>query len=131
MCAPREEHQEDHVHSTSTSTQKEGLPERAPATLMQAARSVKLGQKVTATVVLGRRTEQVTGYLAGADAECWFILQPGEDTVRQLLVNRPGTRVLEIHSEATYDQEPLRKIMDAIVIPFRTWVDRNVLERRS
>lgn len=119
------------MRSTPTNMPREVLAERATVTLMQAARSVKFGQKVTATIVINEQIEYVTGYLAGADAECWFILQPGEDTVRKLLVNRPGTRVLEIHSEATYDQEPLRKSMDAIVIPFRTWVDRNVLERRS
>lgn len=119
------------MQSTPTDTPKEGTQERATATLMQAARSVRLGQKVTITVCLGRVTERVTGYLAGADAECWFILQPGEDAVRQLLVNRPETRLLEIHSEPTYDQEPLRKTMDRIVIPFRTWVSRNVLEGRS
>jgi hypothetical protein len=36
---------------------------------------VKLGQKVTAFVRHGDE-DRVTGYLAGADAECWFILQP-------------------------------------------------------
>lgn len=117
--------------SMPTSTLKEGLTERPPATLIQAGRSVKLGQKITITVSLGRVTERVTGYLAGADAECWFILQPGEDAVRQLLVNRLETRVLEIHSEPTYDQEPLHDAMEQIVRPFRTWLQRNVLDRRS
>jgi hypothetical protein len=100
-------------------------------TLKQAALSVKLGQKVTATVCLDGATERVSGYLAGADAECWFILQPGDGEVRQLLVSRRDTRVLEIHTSRTYDQEPLRSEMDQIVLPFRTWVDWNVLDRRS
>lgn len=119
------------MQSMPTDTRKDDPRKRLPSTLKQAALSVKLGQKVTAIVSLGHLIERVTGYLAGADAECWFILQPGEEEVRQLLVSRRDTRVLEIHTSRTYDQEPLRPEMDAIVIPFRTWVDWNVLDGRS
>jgi hypothetical protein len=132
MGAPREEHQEDPVSSTTIDARKdEPRKRRPPLTLKQAALSVKLGQKVTAIVSLGHHIERVTGYLAGADAECWFILQPGDAEVRQLLVSRRDTRVLEIHTDRTYDQEPLRSEMDQVVIPFRTWIDWNVLDGRS
>lgn len=108
--------------------------ERHPVTLTQAARSVKLGQKVTAFVRHGDE-DRVTGYLAGADEECWFILQPDAhtDRFRQLLVNRRDAPVLEIHIERTYDREPLRlrREMDRIVVHFRTWVSQNVLSGRS
>jgi hypothetical protein len=121
------------VPSTTIDSPRKDEPRkrRPPLTLKQAALSVKLGQKVTATVCLDGATERVSGYLAGADAECWFILQPGDGEVRQLLVSRRDTRVLEIHTSRTYDQEPLRSEMDQIVLPFRTWVDWNVLDRRS
>jgi hypothetical protein len=110
-------------------TRREGL-ERPPVTLTQAARSVKLGQKVTAFVSHGDQ-DRVTGYLAGVDAECWFILQPSFETFRQILVSRHKVPVLEIHIERTYDREPLRREMDRIVVHFRTWVDQNVLSGRS
>lgn len=99
-------------------------------TLAQAFRSVKLGQKVTAFVHHGDE-DCVTGYLAGADAECWFILQPDATTYRQKLVSRVRCPVLEIHIERTYDQEPLRREMEKVVVHFRTWVDQNVLSGRS
>lgn len=113
---------------------KECPQERPPVTLAQAARSVKLGQKVTAFVRHGDE-DRVTGYLAGADTECWFILQPEADTerFRQFVVNRRDAPVLEIHIERTYDREPLRlrREMEKIVVHFRTWVDQNVLSGRS
>jgi hypothetical protein len=122
------------VPSTPIDTPKEGQQERLPVTLTQAARSVKLGQKVTAFVRHGDE-DRVTGYLAGADDECWFILQPEVETerFRQILVSRRDAPVLEIHIERTYDQEPLRlrREMDRIVVHFRTWVSQNVLSGRS
>jgi hypothetical protein len=120
------------VPSTPTDTYKEGQQERLPVTLTQAARSVKLGQKVTAFVRHGDE-DRVTGYLAGADDECWFILQPDAERFRQILVNRRDAPVLEIHIERTYDQEPLRlrRDMERIVVHFRTWVNQNVLSGRS
>lgn len=116
--------------STPTDTQRESPRKRHPLTLTQVARSVKLGQRVTAFVRYGDE-DRVTGYLAGVDAECWFILQPDAEALRQILVNRRDAPVLEIHIERTYDQEPLRREMEEIVFPFRTWVARNVLSGRS
>lgn len=118
--------------STPTDTRREAPRKRHPVTLVQAARSVKLGQKVTAFVRHGDE-DRVTGYLAGADAECWFILQPESQTrrFRQILVNRRDAPVLEIHTDRTYDQEPLHRDMEEIVVHFRTWVDQNVLSGRS
>lgn len=120
--------------STPTDTRREGQQERLPVTLTQAARSVKLGQKVTAFVRHGDE-DRVTGYLAGADDECWFILQPEVNAYRfrQILVNRRDAPVLEIHIERTYDREPLplRREMERIVVHFRTWVNQNVLSGRS
>jgi hypothetical protein len=120
------------VPSTPTDTRREGQQERPPVTLAQAARSVKLGQKVTAFVRFGDE-DCVTGYLAGADEECWFILRPEMEPrrLRQFVVNRRDAPVLEIHTERTYDQEPLRREMERIVVHFRTWVDQNVLSGRS
>jgi hypothetical protein len=121
------------VPSTPTDTpRKEVQRKRHPVTLVQAARSVKLGQKVTAFVRYGDE-DRVTGYLAGADAECWFILQPEMQTqqLRQILVSRRDAPVLEIHIARTYDREPLRREMEEIVVHFRTWVDQNVLSGRS
>lgn len=118
--------------STPTDTRREASRKRHPLSLMQAARSVKLGQKVTAFVRHGDE-DRVTGYLAGVDAECWFILQPEteERRLRQFVVNRRDSPVLEIHIARTYDQEPLHGDMEEIVVHFRTWVDQNVLSGRS
>lgn len=116
--------------STPTETRRESPRKRHPLTLTQAARSVKLGQKVTAFVRHGDE-DRVTGYLAGVDAECWFILQPGSQQLRQFVVNRRDAPVLEIHIERTYDREPLHREMEEIVVHFRTWVNQNVLSGRS
>jgi hypothetical protein len=118
------------VPSALTDTRRESPRKRSPLTLTQAARSVKLGQRVTAYVRFGDE-DHVTGYLAGADAECWFILQPESKRFRQILVSRRDAPVLEIHIDRTYDQEPLRREMEEIVVHFRTWVDQNVLGGRS
>ena len=117
--------------STPIDAPRECQQERPPVTLAQAARSVKLGQKVTAFVRFGDE-DRVTGYLAGADDECWFILRPetAERRLRQFVVSRRDAPVLEIHIERTYDQEPLRREMERIVVHFRTWVAQNVLSGR-
>jgi hypothetical protein len=117
---------------STTDTRREAPRKRHGMTLTQAARSVKLGQKVTAFVRHGDE-DRVTGYLAGADAECWFILQPGANVegFRQFVVSRRDAPVLEIHVDRTYDQEPFRREMEEIVVHFRTWVDQNVLSGRS
>jgi hypothetical protein len=47
------------------------------------------------------------------------------------VVSRRDAPVLEIHVARTYDQEPLRREMEEIVVHFRTWVDQNVLSGRS
>lgn len=99
--------------------------------LKQAFLSVKQGQRVTAFVKFGEDGHDVTGYLAGLDQECWFILQPGETGFRQMLVNRSFAPVLEIHTERTYDQEALRREMDEVIVHFRTWILKNVLIGRS
>lgn len=111
-------------------TREEELSGRQTTTLRQVALSVRLGQRVTAFVPHGVE-DRVIGYLAGWDPERWFILQPEADGVRQKLVNRVDTPVLEIHMERTYDTEPLRPEMEAVIVHFRTWINQNVLRRRS
>lgn len=117
-------------------TDEELMPSRDTATTMlrQLGRATIRGQKITAYI---RGSEaSVSGYFAGYDDECWFILQPehalqqGEQTLRQHLLLRDSVPHLEIHPERTYDQEPLRGEMDILIIRFRTWIAANVFDRR-
>lgn len=106
----------------------------ADTMLKQLGRATIKGQKIT--VYLREPDKSVSGYLAGIDGTYWFILQPdsdpkqGKQVLRQHLVRQDGGPHLEIHSERTYDEEPLKNEMDVLIVRFRTWVTRNVFERK-
>lgn len=117
-------------------TDEELVPLRntAETMLRQLGRATIKGQKITAH--LRNAENSVTGYLAGYDDTCWFILQPesapeqGRQILRQHILRQDGFPHLEIHPERTYDQEPLKGEMDVLIIRFRTWLSRNVFERK-
>lgn len=106
----------------------------AATALRQLGRATIKGQKIT--VHLRDPEASVSGYLAGYDDATWFILQPhavqdqAKPILRQHLLRRDSTPHLEIHPERTYDQEPLRAEMDVLIIRFRTWLSKNVFERK-
>lgn len=95
-------------------------------TLSQLGRTVLRGQRITVWLPEG---EDVTGYLAGMDDDCWLILDPEGEQLRQYLVRKPTSPVLEIHAERTYAQEPLHREMEVIIVHFRTWFSKNVFQR--
>ncbi len=113
------------------------LRDSAGTALRQLGRATIKGQKITALLPARQDGENsVTGYFAGYDDTYWFILQPhavqdqAKQVLRQHLVLRNGAAHLEIHPERTYDQEPLKGEMDVLIIRFRTWLSRNVFERK-
>jgi hypothetical protein len=100
-------------------------------TMSRIGRTVLHGQRITAWLHCEKEWA-VCGYLAGMDDDHWFILRPEGDELLQFLVQRRPIPVLEIHTECTYDQEPLRREMDKMIVHFRTWLSRNVFkEKRS
>lgn len=124
---------------TDPGTDEEMMSLREPAmtALRQLGRATIKGQKITALLPLYHDGENsVTGYLAGYDDTYWFILQPhavekqAKPVLRPHLLRRDDVPHLEIHPERTYDQEPLKGEMDVLIIRFRTWLSRNVFERK-
>lgn len=118
-------------------TDEELTPLRDTATTMlrQLGRATIRGQKITA-YIRGSEAASVSGYFAGYDDDCWFILQPEhtpqqeKQILRHHLLLRDSVPHLEIHTDRTYDQEPLKGEMDILIIRFRTWITKNVFDRR-
>lgn len=103
---------------------------KSTMSVRQLGQTVRHGQKVTFLIFDG---DPVTGYLAGMDDEHYFVLQPGhdhgEDCFTKNLIRKHGSPHMTIHSNSTYNNEPLREEMELIVGPFRTWVMNHVFHR--
>jgi hypothetical protein len=99
-------------------------------TLSMLGRTVLDGQRITITLTLPHASQrEINGYLAGMDDDAWFVLAPNEEGVCHYVVQRASSPVLEIHPARTYAQEPRHREMDKIIVPFRTWLSRNVFGR--
>lgn len=83
----------------------------------QLARTVVLGQKVTFVVAA---QEPVVGYVFGVDDYHWAVVTPEGETT---LVHK-STPLVHIASSSTYDDEPRREELEAMVAPFRRVVAR-------
>lgn len=82
----------------------------------QVAQAVLHGRMVTAVLRSGQR---VSGYLCGADRDRWAVVTPGAE---HLLIHKHSTEVLEVAREGTYDDEPRREELDALVAPYRRFL---------
>lgn len=81
------------------------------------AATVRQGQKISLHIF--DVEEIVTGYLAGEDQECYFVLQPFHDGFKKRLVRKSSNPMIELHDDKTFREENLFEEMEEIVRPFR------------
>lgn len=89
----------------------------------QLAQTVRYGRRVTFLIFDG---DPITGYLAGMDAKYFLVLSPGHDGFERWVVSRAGNPAFRLHDEVTYDTEPQRSAMEAIIGPFRGWISNRI-----
>lgn len=81
--------------------------------------AVKYGRKCTFNVF---DFGSITGYVAGMDRYNYFVVWIDDDRIRQALIHKGSTPVVELHADATLDTEEtdlLRQKLLDIISPFR------------
>lgn len=86
--------------------------------------SVRKGQLITFHVF---DVEPITGYLAGEDDECYFVLQPVHNAgFKRQLIRKVTNPLMDLHDTETFKNEEFYEDMEAIVRHFRIWLVNNV-----
>ncbi len=86
----------------------------------QIAKAVLDGRRVT---IHNAVTNPLSGYVCGMDEHHLMLVDPS--SLEILLVHKiSGAPVLSISPTATYHLEPQREALDSIVVPFRSFIER-------
>lgn len=92
----------------------------------QLARTVTDGRQVT---FVCKESRSLTGYLGGWDEEHLLVISPSKvgDGVKIVLLAREAVLWKELHAAPTLDGELYREQIETVVLPFRRWVNENLL----
>lgn len=85
----------------------------------QLARTVVDGRKIALSLPYPQ--DKVEGYLAGMDDFHWLVLDPNG---QQHLIHKGSASRITLADEPTYQDEPERELLERIVGPFRSSVER-------
>lgn len=90
----------------------------------QLAHTVKDGKQITVCLP---GQEAITGYLCGMDDYNLMLITPSGS---KALVHKTGA-IIFLSEHATYEDEPQRDVLDAVVAPFRRFVESTYFSRDS
>lgn len=92
-------------------------------------------KQLARTVLDGRRVTfrcdadiEIVGYLCGMDDFHWMVVTPEG---RVSLIHKGRASIITFADEPSFDTEPLRADLDAIVGPFRLYVQKEFFGRDS
>lgn len=102
---------------------KDDRPRGSDMSSKQLARTVLHGRSVTFRFPSG---DAVIGYLCGMDDFHWMIVTP--DGLKHL-IHKGSASVITMADTPSFDSEPLRDEMEAVVGPFRRFVEEHLFGR--
>lgn len=91
----------------------------------QLAASVRNGRKIVFIILDENPLE---GYLAGWDAETYFVVYPDGDTVFKELIPKRNILKMVLMDESTFQEEDLYEDMNKIVRPFRDMINKTYFQ---
>lgn len=90
------------------------------------------GKQLVASIRQGRRIniqildeDQVSGYLAGWDADTYLLLEPIPDGFNKLLIPKNNILFIQLLDERTFREEAQHLQMEPIVKPFRELLNKH------
>jgi hypothetical protein len=94
----------------------------------QLASTVRQGRRISIIIL---DENPVEGYLAGWDAETYFMVYPLGDQVFKELVPKNNILKIVLFDESTFREEPYYEEMNGIVRPFRDMINAEYFEKKN
>lgn len=105
--------------------------ERRPSldmSIKQIAQAVRNGQRVTFHIF---DSDDITGYIAGEDAQYFFVLEPTHEGFLKKLIRKETNPVMELHETSSFQQEPFYAEMNEILAGYRTYLINELRRNNS
>lgn len=94
----------------------------------QLASSVRQGRMISFSIL---DENPVDGYLAGWDADTYFVVYPYDGQVFKKLINRAHVLTFLLYDEGTFREEPFYEEMNKVVRPFRDLINNTYFTEAS